>query len=244
MARHPRRPTQDSAPGGVAAVDRSLLLLRAFREGDASLSLAELAVRTGLVKSTALRLLASLTHFGLLRRQEDGRYAVGPEVARLSAIHEAAFPLEAMVTPVLRELVARTQETAAFHVQRGERRICVARVNSPQKLRYHSQVGDVFPMDRGSAARVLLAFAGAEGALYDRIRAEKIVVLDGDRVSELTGVSAPAFGPDGEVVGAVTLIVPTARRDDSQPPAVRAAAEELTRRLGGPKAAFASPPPS
>jgi DNA-binding IclR family transcriptional regulator len=242
MARHPRRPTSDSAPGGVSAVDRSLLILRAYQPGDAALSLAEIATRTGLVKSTALRLLASLTHFNLLRRQDDGRYAVGAEVARLGAIHAAAFPLEAVVTPVLRNLVARTGETAAFHVRRGDRRVCVARVESENKLRYHVQVGDVFPMDRGSAGRVLLAFEGAKGEIYDEIRREKVIVLQGDRMPELTGVCAPAFGADGEVAGAITLIVPSGRQAAAHMPAVREAAAELTQRLGGQPDALAPEP--
>jgi DNA-binding IclR family transcriptional regulator len=40
-----------------------------------------------LYKSTALRLLASLEHAGLVQRHADGRYALGPEVARLNAVY-------------------------------------------------------------------------------------------------------------------------------------------------------------
>jgi hypothetical protein len=64
MARYPiRAPHKSSADnGGVAAVDRALLVLAAFHQGDRSLSLVDLAERTHLVKSTVLRLLASLMH--------------------------------------------------------------------------------------------------------------------------------------------------------------------------------------
>ena len=40
-------------------MDRALSLLAAYQEGDRSLTLNDLAARTGLVKSTVLRLLAS-----------------------------------------------------------------------------------------------------------------------------------------------------------------------------------------
>src|SRR5512137_2838 len=86
-----------AAPGGAAAVDRALSLLHAFGAGDAGLSLAELAQRTGLYKSTVLRLAASLEHARFLLRTVDGRYALGPEIARLAAIHQASFSLEAEV---------------------------------------------------------------------------------------------------------------------------------------------------
>ena len=41
---------------GVAALDRAFSILFAFRPGDYALTLAELAARTGLYKSTILRL--------------------------------------------------------------------------------------------------------------------------------------------------------------------------------------------
>ena len=165
----PRKPAQPSladtqaAPGGAAAVDRALSLLRAFRAGDESLSLIDLAERTQLYKSTVLRLLASLEHARLLLRRADGRYALGPELARLSAIYAATFSLETEVVPVLRELVAATRESAAFHVRQGEERLCLYRVDSPQLLRDHIRAGDLLPMNKGAGARVLMAFAGAKG---------------------------------------------------------------------------------
>ena len=118
-ARTPSVADVDAAPGGAAAADRALSLLAAFRAGDVALTLAELAQRTGLYKSTALRLLASLEHARLLQRLEDGRYALGNEVARLNAIHAASFSLDRVVVPELRRLVAATGESAAYHVRQG-----------------------------------------------------------------------------------------------------------------------------
>src|ERR1044072_2184516 len=98
MPRYPAQAPRNSSAeaGGVAAVDRALLLLTAFRPRDRSLSLAELVERAGLVKSTALRLLASLAHFGLVQRLDDGRYSLGPEIARLQTIYTAAFSMDAI----------------------------------------------------------------------------------------------------------------------------------------------------
>ena len=80
-----------AAPGGVAAVDRALSLLCAFKEGDLSLSLAELAERTRLYKSTVLRLLASLEHGGWVQRLDDGEALQGVELPhfeqRLQRLH-------------------------------------------------------------------------------------------------------------------------------------------------------------
>lgn len=235
MPRYPARvPLRSSAEaGGVAAVDRALLLLSAFRAGDGGLGLAALAQRTGLVKSTALRLLASLAHAGFVQRSEGGLYSPGPELVRLGSLAATASPLEPIVVPALRKLVARTRETAAFHVRRDDLRVCLYRVDSPQLLRDHGRVGDVFPLDRGAGGRVLSAFSGAKGAIYERIRREGFAALRGDRVADIAGISAPVFGAQGELVGAVTLTLPTHRYRERLVAPVRAAARELTRSLGG-----------
>ena len=224
---------QNAAPGGAAAVDRALTLLAAFRAGDAALSLAELAERTQLYKSTALRLLASLEHARLLQRTIDGAYALGPEVARLNFVYTASFSLEAQLLPLLRDLVATTRESAAFHVRQGDQRLCLLRVDSPQLLRDHVRAGDILPLDRGAGGRVLLAFAGAKGRIYDRIRRDGIVVLSDDRVQGLTGISAPVWGPGGDLVGALTLTLPGQRMQPRFAGAVRDAAQLATRALGG-----------
>ena len=232
-AAQPSLADQQAAPGGAAAVDRALSLLAAFRAGDRALGLAELAGRTQLYKSTVLRLLASLEHARLLQRLPDGRYALGSEVARLHGVYAASFSLEDAVLPVLHELVAVTQESAAFHVRQGDQRLCLFRVDSPQLVRDTIRAGDLLPLDRGAGGRVLMAFAGAKGSPYAQIRRDGVVLLSGDRVPELTGVSAPVFGVDGALVGALTLTLPTHRLKPQFRPAVQAAAERLSARLGG-----------
>lgn len=236
-----------AAPGGTAAVDRAFSLLAAYRPGDESLSLADFAQRTQLYKSTVLRLLASLEHAGLVQRREDGRYGLGPEVARLHSLYAATFSLEAVVMPVLQALVAATGESAAWHVRQPRpgqtpdwARLCLYRVDSPQMVRDHVRPGDLLPADRGAGARVLIAFGpqpmppettAPERALYDGIRSQGYCALVGDRSPELAGISAPAFHADSSLAGAVTLTMPAHRYDPAAIPAVREAAAKLSGRV-------------
>ena len=235
MPRYPAKvPRISSADaGGVAAVDRALMLLAAFRVGDRSLALADFVERSALVKSTVLRLLASLTHFGLLLKLDDGRYSLGPEVARLQAIYTASFSLEGLVMPVLRRLTATTKESAVYHVRQGDLRMCLYRVDSPHPIRDHMRVGDVMPLDRGAGGRAIMAFSGARGAIYDRIRRDKVAALVGDRSPELAGIASPVFGAEGQLAGAVTLAMPASRYDVKFIAAVKDAARKITEGLGG-----------
>lgn len=228
-----------AAPGGAAAVDRALSLLAAFRTGDQALSLAELALRTRLYKSTALRLLASLEHAGLLQRLDDGRYVLGMEVARLHSIYAASFSLDRVVLPVLRALVEATGESAAYHVRQGHgaeaARLCLYRVDSPHPIRDHIRAGDRLPLFRGTGGRVLTAFdpelvqaAPAEDRqLLAQVRAQGFCCAAGDRLAEVSGISAPVFHEDGSLAAAVTLTMPTHRYQERYAQAVLEAARRL-----------------
>lgn len=223
---------EQAAPGGAAAVDRAISLLAAFQPGDRALSITQLAQRTGLYNSTALRLLSSLAHGGLLRRSEDGKWALGPEVHRLAKLYSASFSLEDVLMPEMQALVQRTHESVAFHVQQGQQRLVLFRVDSEQVLRDHVRVGDVLPLDRGAGGRVLSAFSGARGAVYAQIRRDGYVLVTGERVPGLAGISAPVWRSGNELVGALTLTAPETRMQSAFIAPVCAAAARLSQALG------------
>lgn len=224
---------EQAAPGGTAAVDRALSLLAAFQLGEKSLGLHELAERTRQHKSTVLRLLASLQHAQLILRHDDGRYRLGPGVARLHAIYSSSFSMESVVMPELRSLVKATGESAAFHVIEGDARLCLYRVESPNPVRDHIKAGELLPLQRGSGGHVLQAYSGAQGELYEQIRRDGVLVLSGDRVPQLAGISAPVFDAAQRLAGAVTLTMPSERLNPEFRYAVIAAAQAITRGLGG-----------
>lgn len=222
---------------GVAAVERALTILDAYTEHDQRLSLAELARRTGLYKSTLLRLAASLEKHGYLTRLEDRTWRLGPAAARLGAVYEAGHDLGDIVEPVLQSLAAATGETASFNVRDGEVRVCLYRVESAQRLRDHVRQGEVLPLAHGAGGKVLLAFGGAPGPEYEAIRARGVCTAFGERDPELGGISAPVFGALGRLLGAVNVSFPLSRLDAAAAaqlePVVLAHAARLTARLGG-----------
>lgn len=244
-AQTPSVADSNAATGGTAAVDRALSLLAAFRAGDTALSLAELAGRTQLYKSTALRLLASLEHARLLQRLDDGRYALGGEVVRLHGLYAASFSLDRVVLPALRQLVANTGESAAYHVRQGQppnqTRLCLYRVDSPHPVRDHIRAGEVLPLHRGTGGRVLSAFGAgddsrqpraADRRVLARIRADGFMTAVGDRLAEVAGISAPVFHADGTIAAALTLTMPAHRFDERHVGKVLAAARLLSGQVG------------
>ncbi len=197
---------------GVAAVDRALTVVAAFDGQLEPLTLAELAGRTGLYKSTLLRLIASLEAFGYVVRLPDGRYHLGPTPFRLGATYQRASGLADLVLPVMRELVARGTESASFHQRYdAERRICTLRVDSNHSTVDKVTAGDILPIGRGAAGKLIAALEGRKGEELDRIRATLLSSSHGERDPECAGLACPVFDAHGQLVGALSLSGPKLR---------------------------------
>lgn len=197
--------TEKGTEKGVEAVERALTLLGAFTSVRRTLSLHELSQTTGFYKSTILRLSVSLEKFGYLRRRADGRFQLGPACARLAAAHEAAFDYSELLQQAIKRLSALSNETVSYYIRDGEERVCLLRENSTRAIRHHVNEGDRLPLDRGAAGLVLLAFGGAEGSRFERIRNDGYVVSLGDRDPDAAAVSVPLFDATDHLMGALTV---------------------------------------
>lgn len=239
-------------PGGVAALDRAFAILDAFGPADRGLALAELATRTGLYKSTILRLCESLVRHRFLVRHEDGRFQIGPAPLALAALHQRSVNLADVLLPLMRTLAKTADDGSSFYVPAGERRICLHRVDSRHAIKDHVREGDVLPLERGSGGRVLMAFSGATGVPYKRIREDYFFISLGERDPETSGISAPVFGANQRLLGALTVAGPGFRMTPTKLARLRrpllSAAAEATAALGGDaaalRAAAAHPSPS
>ncbi|HEX6017980.1 MAG TPA: IclR family transcriptional regulator [Burkholderiaceae bacterium] len=231
--------TQVNSGAGVAALERGLTLLAAFGAGSGTLSLAELAQATGYYKSTILRLVASLLRLGFLQRLDDGRYRLGPALFKLGRRYQQSFRLGDVVTPVLRELVERSGESASFYVRAGNYDTCLYRVESPRPIRDAGIAeGDSFAIDDSAGSRVLSAFLGAPGAPYDALRRQVVAVArQSTRMLGASAVICPVFGVDQQLAGTLVLSGPEARFTAPAIAAMKklivAQAAALTRALGG-----------
>lgn len=221
---------------GVAAAGRALSVLAAFRPGDEAVSLAELATRTGLVKSTIMRLAVTLEEHGFLRREDSGAYRLGAELLRLGTLYQEGFRLDAAVMPVLRMLAERTGESASFFVREGAHRRCLFRVESPQPLRVHVRQGDSLPLDNSAIAQVLRHFGG-EGTAPAGAALAVPVYSAGATDPHTAGFAMPVFGPGAQFRGALSLTGPITRLTreaaDGFAGLLREAAAALSAALGG-----------
>jgi DNA-binding IclR family transcriptional regulator len=221
---------------GVNAVDRALRILAGFDSNSESLGLSELAVRTHLHKTTLLRLLQSLMQARLITRSHDGAYKIGPEALRLGTLYQKYYKTEHVLLPLMRRVMQETNESAVFYVRDGEHRVCLHRVESDRAIRFHAREGDRIPLS-GANGRVLRAFSGERGALYDRIRASFYYLSQGDYSDDTAGLSVPILGPERKLIGSLGISGPLFRLDQARAtivlPCLLEAAMEACKELGG-----------
>jgi DNA-binding IclR family transcriptional regulator len=184
-----------SEQDGVAAVDRALSILDALT--DERVSLADISKRTGLYKSTVLRLIKSLEKAGYVLRTADGAYRLGSKVLSLGALYQRYFRTSDLVPPVLEKLAAELREGASFYVCEGDQRVCLHR--------------DRLSLTVGAAGHVLRAFGGDRGARLDEIRHQMFAASYGERDSETAAIAAPVFGPGNKLMGALSVSGPRYR---------------------------------
>jgi DNA-binding IclR family transcriptional regulator len=223
---------------GVAAVSRALSLLSAFKEDDYSLTLTELSKRTGLYKSTALRLIDTLVCESFLYRISDGSYQLGAKPLQLGAIFQRQLRTAEYVPPFLRRIVEELGESASFYVYQNGGRMCLHRMDANNQVIVDSvREGDWRPMAGGATGTVLLAFRGEAGEEMDTVRAELWAATFGGAHAEMAAVAVPVFGAKQILVGALSVSGPRyrleARGAASMVPTLLRAGRELSALFGG-----------
>jgi DNA-binding IclR family transcriptional regulator len=182
----------DKTPGasGVAALDRAFSILFAFRPGDYALTLAELAARTGLYKSTILRLAGSLIQHRMLFRLEDGRYQIGAAPLMLGALYQRSMRLGDVVLPHMRALAEATGDVLPLERGSGGRVLCAfsgmqgATYDAIRRDHYYVSIGERDRETVGLSVPVFGAQQALRGALCLAGPASRI---DGARLQSWRG---------------------------------------------------------
>lgn len=192
------------------------------------MALAGLVAASGIARPTAHRLAVALEVHGMLRRDAEGRFRLGPRAIALGRAATQSYPLSDLASPALRALREATGESVQLYVREADRRICVASLESPHGLRTIVETGASLPLELGSAGAVLLG----DRAVLRRGWAESV----GQREAGVASVSAPVID-DGVVVAAVGVSGPIERLTRTPgrlyAKQVKAAARAIERALRG-----------
>lgn len=247
-----------SDEGSVRVLERAGMVLDSFTPQRPRLQIADIRKSTGLPATTVARIVKTLVAQNLLEREGD-EYRLGLRVLVWQAPASAGSDLIAAAGPIVEQIRDHTGESTGVYVRQGVHRVGVVVANSTRSIIYRGYVGQVMPLQAGSAGKVFMAFdpAALDAAVRaglspitartttdpDQLAAELADVREcgwahssGDREDGLSSVAAPVFGPAGDVVAALAIGGPTFRLTDevaaNHGPLVSAAALSLSQHLG------------
>lgn len=198
---------------GIGVLDKAFAIVDALEAGPRSL--ADLVTATGLSRATAHRLAVALEAHGMVRRDEQGRFALGLRL----------LPFAELARPTLDWLRDETGESAQLYVRQGDVRVCVLSLESPHGLRTIVPVGATLPLGVGSAGRILSGQAGGKRGWVESVE---------EREAGVASVSAPVRDAHGAVVAAVSVSGPVPRTTRAPGKRYGAAVAEAARRLSSP----------
>jgi DNA-binding IclR family transcriptional regulator len=238
---------------GVAS--RVLDVLAAFDGAD--LTLTDIARRARLPLTTAHRIVGELATWGALERAANGRYRIGLRLWEVGALAPRGLGLRERAMPFLEDLVEVTRQNVQLAVLDGRDAVYVERLSGRGAVNVITRVGGRLPLHATGVGLVLLAHADLDlqeqvlaGPLHRytaktvcrpdelrrmlaEVRRTGVAISDGPIELIALSIAAPVRGPRGEVVAALSVVVPAGSDARTYVPVVRAAARGVSRALGG-----------
>ncbi len=218
--------------GIIIPMRSQLQILLAFDHGPASLTAADVVIRTGLPRSTVFRSLRTLVESAFLIQSTNGgtsRYLLGPRILQLGLAASTNLSSGDVIAGPALDLARETGETVTFSIVDVPWRVCTYVVEASSDLRHVAYVGARYPLHLGAASKVLLAnlappvieavlrgtdlskagLAALRGQL-GTIRTDGYAISTGERVPEIVAVAAPVF-VSGHLLGSVAVSGPDER---------------------------------
>jgi len=228
----------------VRSAARVLDLLEYFANQPHSLSLATVAARFELPKSSALGLLRTLTSRGYLLKDAQGLYYINDtfKAHGFGWGGNALRRLAAVARPVMDEMALALGETISMGVLNDEGQIkLILQSLSHQPIRYEARLEQILPIHCTAMGRVLLAHQSEAECLetlkrHPLTRHSELTIIDPQEILKRiraardngycsvideydvggTGISAPVYDAYGNPIAALNVSCVTARFEDKK----------------------------
>lgn len=257
-----RKPAENAAPSSVQVLDRSLKLLDLVARADGA-ALTDLADQSGMAPSTVHRLLTSLSQHGMVAHDgETGAWTIGVKAFEIGTAYLRFRKLGTISRPFLKQLMEGCGETANIAIEDDGDVVFISQVESHAPMRAFFRPGRRGPIHASGIGKAILSTwpdARIEALLAGRtlqhftdktrdtlptllediakIRTRGWSIDDEEHTLGMRCVAAPIFDEYGEAVAGISVSGPAVRLPDSKVdafgPVIRAAAEGLTKAMGG-----------
>jgi IclR family transcriptional regulator, acetate operon repressor len=258
----PRAFKPDPEAVTIQALDRALVILKVLSERE-GMSLTELAEAAAQAPATVYRVLSTFAAHGIVEFDADEQiWAIGPEAFRIGSAFLTRTNLVEQARAVMRDLTSETGETTNLAIADGAQVVFLSQVETHEPIRAFFRPGTRGPIHASGIGKALIAYfpperverlIRAEGlerftahtitareplmTELAAIRAQGWAMDDEERTEGMRCIAAPIFNEYREAIAGVSISGPTVRvtreRGDDFGAQVRAAADRITRAIGG-----------
>lgn len=201
------------------SVERALRILECFLEKK-EMILLEIAERTELSSSTALRILNALQeHDFVIKNPQTKKYHLGSKIGWLAEMipSESYDELKKIAYPFMVSLNEKWNEDIHLFVPDGNSKLCIETVDSTRELRQVIRVGSRHDLLRGAAGKVILSYMTPEERnkvlgerepeerTYEHIRERGYALSMGEREEGLWGLASPILDKNGRLSATISM---------------------------------------
>lgn len=207
-------------------------VMRVVGDHEDGCTLTEVVRSTQLGTTVCHRMLNTLVHERLLDKDAaSGRFRLGLGLLSMAYKVQSSHPLSRASAALVAEAVNYTEDIALLMVRDGDEVICIDRKEGVFPVRTSgTQIGTRLPMYAGGAPLALLAFSDddfidrylashplkklTERTVIDpqqirkeiqRVRNRGYAVGNQDLFDYLVAIGVPLFGPDGTIMGSMSI---------------------------------------
>jgi len=144
----------------LRSLEKGLRILELFNLETPSLTMTELARRSGFHVSTIQRLIATLCNLGYLKRDKNKRYHLGLKVIKLGFQVIQNLELRSFILPYLQDFFNDIGQTVNLFLPVEDEIVIVERLEKLRILQYNLQIGSRLPMYCTAAGKAILSFMG------------------------------------------------------------------------------------
>lgn len=223
------------------SIEKALLVLSNFEDGNRPIGTVELAQRLGLNKTTVSRIVNTLKrHHFLEQNPRTRQYGLGPKIATLGkAIIQS---LEGQISMIAQSYCDRLRdqvaETVHLEVLSGNQFYLSYAVRGPNPVSVAIDVGDRVYCNVHAGAKAITAFSYPEQVdyflnnhkaaytsksitdktklreLYVKISEQGYSIDDGEYDENIYAIGAPIFDHNNQAVAAVVIVAPYMRKNE------------------------------
>lgn len=225
----------------IRAIDRAIDILQAFSIEKPILSLEEIAEITKIPRSTVYRILYTLEIKRLIQLDKKSmKYKLGLRMFEFSSLLSSTLDVYQEAEEPLIDLFHTTNQTVLMAVKDEDQIVYVYKKETSNGLKFASLTGQRRPYIYGVLGPVLLAFSSEKEVnqileipvqqhtdftvIESTVIRERLLKIkeegfffekDETNVG-VTGIGAPVFGGDNEIIAAIAVVSPSVQLSDDK----------------------------